>query len=258
MRMPVLFVGHGTPMNAIEDNTFTDTWVRLGETIRDTFDPRALVVISAHWEAEAHFVTGDEQPRQIYDMYGFPRALYELRYDAQADPRLARRIHELSGAHLDSRWGIDHGSWSVLCRMFPEADLPVLQISIRRDAAYEAMAELGELLSPLREEGVVLIGSGNVVHNLRTVRWDMEGGYDHCVRFDRTIRDAVLARNRRVLYSPPLEADKIHRSFITREHYAPLLYALGATDADDRISVFNEGVHMGSLSMTSYLFSDQM
>ena len=256
MTMPVLFLGHGTPLNAIEDNEYTRYWERLGKEIEERHNPRAILVISAHWESEAHSVTGEEKPRQIYDMYGFPRELYELRYDTVTDPLLAGRIYELTGARTDTSWGIDHGSWSVLCRLFPEGDIPVLQLSINRLATFEAMFAFGELLQPLRDEGVLIMGSGNVVHNLGTLQWGETRGYDHCIRFDQTIRDAVIERNLPLLFHPPLEKDRRLRSFITREHYAPLLYALGATRPGDRVTVFNESFVMGSLSMTSYLFSE--
>lgn len=255
MTMPILFVGHGSPMNALQDNACTRTWERLGKEIEQAHNPRAILVISAHWESEAHLVTGDEHPRQIYDMYGFPKELYELQYDVPADPLLAHRIHELTGVRPDTSWGIDHGSWSVLCRMFPAAELPVLQLSIDRHASYETMYELGRTLAPLRDEGVLLIGSGNVVHNLRTLQWDQAGGFPYCEHFDAVIKDAVLSRDTDTLFHPPLEKDRFRRSFITREHYAPLLYACGAATADDTISVFNETLLMGSLSMTSFLFT---
>ncbi len=257
MRMPVLFVGHGSPMNAIEDNPFTKTWEALGQKLLSLHKPKAIVCISAHWETDELKVMDDEHPTQIYDMYGFPEALYQLNYAVKGSPMLAKRIQELLPAAYDTNWGIDHGTWSVLCRMFPAADIPTVQISIPRIADFSTLYQLGAMLKPLRDEGILIIGSGNVVHNLRTVSWGMEGGYPYCEAFDQAIKEAILSRNTDVILYPPLEEDRLRRSFMSTEHYAPLPFVMGATDEGDFCEVFNDRCLMGSLSMTSYCFSQE-
>lgn len=254
-KMPVLFAGHGSPMNAIEDNPHTKAWEELGQALLKNHPPKQILVISAHWESKDTLVHADPNPKQIYDMYGFPQALYDLRYRPPGSPELARRCEELTGAALDFDWGIDHGTWSVLCRMFPNADIPTLQLSIAHNAPFSEAIAIGEKLRPLREEGVLIMGSGNVVHNLRTIDWKLPGGYDYCERFDCTMIEAVKARDFETLLHPPLEEDRLRRSFLSNEHYVPLLYAIGAATAEDEVSVFNDDVLMGSISMTSFLFS---
>ena len=252
-RMPTLFIGHGSPMNAIEDNRFSDTWKKLGKQLPK---PQAILSVSAHWFTNGTLVTNDPAPKMIYDMYGFPDALYKVQYNAPGSPRFAARARELIGedVQFDTSWGLDHGSWSVLRRLFPQADIPVFQLSVDKNAAPEAHFAIGRMLRPLREEGVLILGSGNIVHNLSKVNWQMDGGYPWAEAFDGYIRDAVVNRNTDAVLHYQQAGDAASLSFRWLDHYAPMLYALGAADASDRITIWNEACTMGSMSMTSYLF----
>ena len=191
-RMPVLFVGHGSPMNAIEDNEFSQAWI---EAAKKLPQPKAILCVSAHWETRGSQVTAMEKPQTIHDFYGFPRPLFEKLYPAPGSPQLAKRVCELittSKVTLDQSWGLDHGTWSVLCRMFPNADIPVVQLSLDRsqDAAFNH--ELGRQLQQLRDEGVLIVGSGNIVHNLRVVVFE-DKAYDWAIEFDEKVKQWILA-----------------------------------------------------------------
>ncbi|MDF2484812.1 MAG: ligB2 [Herbinix sp.] len=253
-KMPVLFVGHGSPMNAVEDNEFTRNWANLGTELPR---PKAILSVSAHWYTAGTRICDALHPTQIYDMYGFPKELYELKYPVKGSPELAHTTKGLltREVQIDNSWGIDHGSWSVLCRMFPEADIPVYQLSIDKSAAAATHYRIGQELSSLREQGVLILGSGNVVHNLSRVNWELEGGYPWAEEFDAYIKNAILGQH----YDDVVQYERAGKSseiaFYTPEHYYPLLYAIGATDADDKVSVYNDSCVLGSLSMTSYLFS---
>jgi 4,5-DOPA dioxygenase extradiol len=251
-RMPVLFAGHGSPMNAIENNVFTRGWRDIAAKLPR---PRAILAISAHWVTEGVHTSNSAQPRTVYDMYGFPRPLYEVKYPAPGSPELAERLLQLlPGAAIDNTWGIDHGTWSVLVHMFPGADIPVVQLGLseRLDAA--AHLKLGRALAPLRDEGVLIFGSGNVVHNLRLVDWDNEGGEPWADEFDAYIKQRVEARDFEAVADHRRAGASAAKAFPTPEHFWPLLYALGASDEADRLTVFNDARTLGSLSMTSYLF----
>ena len=252
-RAPVLFVGHGSPMNALEDNPFTARWKALGEALPR---PQAIVAVSAHWFTPGTLVSHTQTNRTIYDMYGFPDALYRMRYDAPGAPELARQTRELlgGGATLSDAWGLDHGSWSVLAHLYPKADIPVFQVSVNRDLAPQAQFDLGRALRPLRDENVMIFASGNVVHNLGMVSWDTPGGFGWADEFDLAVRNAVVARefDRAVAYRALSPSARL--AVPTADHYAPLLYALGASDGNDTVTVFNDARVMGSLSMTGYLF----
>lgn len=254
-RMPLLFIGHGSPMNAIEDNLYSRKWIELGKQL---VRPSAVLCISAHWFTQGTRVNDSANPRQIYDMYGFPEELYKVRYPAPGSPFFAHRVLEQLGESVstDNSWGLDHGTWSVLRRVFPDADIPVFQLSVDASATFNTHLAFGKSLSRLREEGVLIVGSGNVVHNLSRIDWRNPGGFNWAQEFDRSIKDAVLNRRLDDLLHIHQAGDSARLAVPTPDHFAPLLYIVGASDTSDRISVFNESCMYGSLSMTSYLFSD--
>jgi 4,5-DOPA dioxygenase extradiol len=239
-------------MNAVEDNEFSRTWVRIGEAMPK---PRAVLSISAHWYVTGVRVNDAAQPRQIYDMVGFPQSLYRLKYEAPGAPELTSRVRALlDRAAVDDRWGIDHGTWSVLCHMFPDADVPVTQLSVDATAPAREHFLLGKALRPLREAGVLILASGNVVHDLRRVNWDMESGYPWADVFDEYICRAVLEdRSEDVIHYERAGASA-REAFPMPDHFFPLLYALGARDEGETAEVFNLKRVLGSLSMTGYRF----
>lgn len=248
--MPVLFVGHGSPMNAIEDNEFSRAWAEVGRALAR---PEAILCISAHWETAGTAVTAMERPETIHDFGGFPRKLYEAQYPAPGSPRLARRVQEMvktAQVRLDQSWGLDHGTWSVLCRMFPQADVPVVQLSLDRTQGGAYHYGLGKELRALRDEGILIVGSGNVVHNLRMIAWQ-DAGYDWAVEFDETARRLILSGE----HDPLIHYQDLGRaarlSIPTNEHYLPLLYALALQDEGEPIQFFAERVTLGSISMRS-------
>lgn len=248
-----MFAGHGSPMNAIEDNAFSLRWEQLGAELPR---PQAILCVSAHWFTAGTLVTDAPKPNMVYDMYGFPEELYQVRYPAPGAPRFAGMVRELLSARVDNSWGLDHGSWSVLRRMFPLADLPVFQLSVDKQATPQRHFDMGRRLRGLREQGVLILGSGNIVHNLALINWNMAGGYPWAEAFDGYIKESVLGRqfDRAVHYERA--GDAAAYAFRTIDHYAPLLYALGASDEDDQITVFNDVCTMGSMSMTGYMFSE--
>lgn len=252
-RMPALFVGHGSPMNAIEDNEYTAQWEALGKVLPR---PRAILSVSAHWYTRGTRITDAEQPRILYDMYGFPKALYQVQYPAPGHPDLAHQIKDLLSAPvlIDNEWGCDHGTWSVLCRIFPEADIPVLQLSIDGTMPGEFHYQMGQELSALREDGVMILGSGNVVHNLSRIDWSSDHGYDWAQEFDDFVHQRVEERTPAGLIHWEEAGASAKAAVPTPDHYLPLLYVLGASREDDQLQVFNRSCLMGSLSMTSYLF----
>lgn len=257
-RMPVLFVGHGSPMNVIEDNR----WRRGFEALADLVPrPTAILVVSAHWFVNGTFVTGDLRPRTIHDFSGFPRALYEIEYRAPGQVDLARRIRKLVGeerASLSTDWGFDHGNWAVLRSMYPAADIPVLQLSIDRRLSPERHLELGRDLAELRRDGVLILGSGNLVHNLRDAFQRMRSSSastpDWAQRFDDAVARSVRERDTRALLSlwPSDDGRLAHPS---PDHFFPLLYVYGATDEGDAASFPVEGFDLGSVSMRNVLFT---
>ena len=253
-QMPVLFVGHGSPMNAIEDNRFTSEWALLGKRLPR---PDVIVSISAHWFTHGTRVLDAAAPRMIYDMYGFPDALYKVVYDAPGSPHFAGLAKGLLGdsAITDNSWGIDHGTWSVLCRMYPNADIPVFQISVDREADADAHFHTGRQLRALREQGALILGSGNVVHNLSRVNWAMDGGYAWAETFDSYIKTQIQNRTLKGVINYEQAGECASLAFTSADHFAPLLCILGASDDSDRVSVFNDACVLGSLSMTGYLFS---
>lgn len=247
---PVVFVGHGSPLNAIEDTSFSRGWEELGKKISK---PQAILAISAHWFTHGNGVNDAQNPKQIYDMFGFPKELYDIKYQPPGDPALAEKVARLIGGVKDSSFGIDHGVWSVLRRSYPLQDVPVVEMSVNGELSFMEMFALGKKLAPLREEGVLLLGSGSLVHNLSLVDWDKQDGYPWANAFQKRINQAVLRKD----FSSLVHIDKdkdVTKAFRSVEHYAPLLYVLGALQGDEQVEIFNDQVTLGSISMTSYLF----
>jgi 4,5-DOPA dioxygenase extradiol len=252
--MPVFFVGHGSPMNAIEDNAFTRGWARVA---REIPKPSGIVCVSAHWETAGTQVTAMRRPRTIHDFGGFPPELYRIQYPAPGNPEMARRIAGLAGAGLDETWGLDHGCWVVLSRMFPDADIPVIQLSLNYGAEPKRHFETGAQLAPLRQEGVLIVASGNIVHNLGLMELRGEDfnepfGFDWALEADRKFR--ALAEERR--YEELFDYRSLGRpeqlAVPTPEHYLPMLYALALRGRDERLAWFNDKPVAGSLTMTSF------
>ena len=252
-RMPSIFIGHGSPMNAIEDNYFTRNWQQIAAEIPK---PKAILAISAHWFTLGSRITDNPQPKMVYDMYGFPQALYEVDYPAVGSTELAHETRELIHAkvEIDNSWGYDHGTWSVLCKMYPHADIPVYQLSIDSRANAEAHFAIGKELSILRDKGVLILGSGNVVHNLGKINWEMHDGYPWAIEFDSYIKNLIMKKAYDQVINYQAAGKSAEIAFVTPEHYLPLLYVLGATRADDQLSIYNDTCILGSMSMTSYLF----
>jgi len=250
-RMPALFIGHGNPMNAIDDTEYARAWKSIGASLRR---PKAVLAISAHWYVEGTFVTAMDTPRTIHDFGGFPPALHDVRYPAPGDPVLAGRVQRLaSRANVlpDTSWGLDHGAWSVLRRLFPNADVPVVQLSLDEAQTPAFHHELGRELGALRDEGVLVLGSGNVVHNLEAYSW---GGhatspFAWATRFEQRVRDGIVARE----HQPLIEYESLGKdatlSVPTPEHYLPLLHVLGMQRPDDTVTFPVEGMDGGSISM---------
>lgn len=249
--MPTIFFGHGNPLNALQHNPYTDAWARIGKDLRR---PKAILCISAHWYQPAVAVTVSTSPRTIHDFGGFPKPLYEVEYPAPGDPALAARLKKLLApvpVQLDDRWGLDHGTWSVLCHVFPKADIPVVQLSIDETQPSSFHYEIGRRLGPLREEGVLIVGSGNLVHNLHTYAWGKHTAeaFPWALEFERRARELVLADEP----SDLIDYEKLGREAIlsipTPDHYLPLLYVLGTRVRQDRVTFPVEGVDGGSISM---------
>jgi 4,5-DOPA dioxygenase extradiol len=249
--MPAIFFGHGNPLNALQVNAWTEGWAALGRSIPR---PKAVVCVSAHWYLPATLVTAQERPRTIHDFGGFPRELYEVQYPAPGDPALAGRVRDLLApvpVGLDERWGLDHGTWSVLRHVFPGADVPVIQLSIDETQPAEFHYETGKQLAPLRDEGVLVVGSGNLVHNLHTYAWGRHAAepLDWAVRFETLARELLLKGDD----APLVNYEKLGRDAMlsapTPDHYLPLLYVLALRQGDEQVSFPVEGFDGGSISM---------
>jgi 4,5-DOPA dioxygenase extradiol len=257
-RVPVLFIGHGSPLNAIEDNVWSRGFRAIGERLPR---PRAVLAVSAHWWTEGSFLTGGDRPRTIHDFGGFPEALYEVQYPAPGSPELAARLAALlSGLHVEVRedWGLDHGTWSVMRHLFPAADVPVVQLSLDGRLSSAQHFELARSLGPLRGEGVLVLGSGNVVHNLadamgRASRGELQTP-DWAERFDRETAAALEERDTARLVAAWPDGRDARRAHPHPDHWFPLLYAYAATDRDDSVCFPIDGFDMGSLSMRAALW----
>ena len=251
-RMPALFIGHGSPMNALEENSYTRVWRRIGEALPR---PRAVLAVSAHWYVGATAVTAMARPRTIHDFYGFPKPLFEIDYPAPGLPELAGEIAELAkpvwvGADYD-QWGLDHGTWSVLTHIFPNADIPVVQLSINSLKPMDYHVQLAQRLAALRKEGVLILASGNVVHNLKRIDWKAENhGADWAHRFDDAVMEQMTAGPADILKTA--EHPDYNLAAPTPDHFIPLLYTAGlAAEAGDAEPIV-KGYSLGSLSMTCY------
>ena len=256
MRMPAIFFGHGNPMNALAGNAYTQAWSKIGAGIPR---PKAILAISAHWYVPYVAVTGMKEPRTIHDFGGFPRELFEFAYPAPGDPALAMRIRELLepvDAGIDSQWGLDHGTWSVLCHVFPHADIPVVQLSIDETQPPQFHFQAGKLLAPLRDENVLVIGSGNIVHNLHAYAWGRHPAepFDWAVRFDGRVRELLAANDMASLVDYESLGRDALLSAPTPDHYLPLLYIAGMLADEDPISFPVAGMDGGSISMLSVQF----
>lgn len=251
-QLPLIFFGHGSPMNAIEHNTFTQGW-------RDAvagIEAQAIVMISAHWDTPTLQVTANSQPPTIHDFGGFPPKLHATQYPALGSPALAARIAALTGAQLDERWGLDHGAWSVLMHTHPIADIPVLQLSINSHMSPNWHYELGQRLKPLRDEGVLLVASGNLVHNLRLLDWANGASAPWAERFLQFCRLALQTGDDEALLNYRTQGQDAALAVPHPDHLLPLFCLLGARSADDTITLFNDELTMGSLAMTSIRWGD--
>lgn len=252
-KMPAIFIGHGSPINAIEDNEYTRNWRKVANEFPK---PKAILAISAHWYTEGTRITDDAEPKMIYDMYGFPDELYQLVYRPKGMPQLAHITRDFvkTDVKIDNSWGIDHGVWSILCKMYPDADIPVYELSIDSKASAETHFKIGQQISVLREKGVLILGSGNVVHNLSRLNFEINGGYPWAVEFDNYIKDKIIKKQYGDVIDYKTAGKSSNLAFFTPEHFYPLLYVLGASNEDDKLSIFNDTCTGGSLSMTGYLF----
>ncbi len=251
-KMPVLFVGHGSPMNAIETNEFSLEWQKLGKSL---LKPNAILCISAHWETKGTFVTAMEKPQTIHDFGGFPQALFDVKYPAPGSPELAGETKKLlakTEVGLDQNWGLDHGAWSVIRVMYPEADIPVIQMSLDYFQNPQYHYDLAKELVALRQKGVLIIGSGNMVHNLRAVDWSKPNqGFDWAQEANEKFKKLILDNDHKQLINYKMLGREVELSIPTPEHYLPLLYALALKSDNEQVVFFNDKSVMGSLSMTS-------
>jgi len=254
-RMPILFIGHGSPMNGIEDNEFSLRWKKMGEEIPT---PKAVLVISAHWLTRGTHITAMDHPKTIHDFGGFPKALFDVQYPAPGSQQLAqetKRIITSTDVGLNHDWGLDHGTWTVVRHMYPKANIPVLQLSIDYNRTAQYHYDLAKELSPLRKKGVLIIGSGNMVHNLGMVAWNKlnepEFGFDWAIEMNAKFKDNIAAVNHDVLVQYDKLGAAARYAIPTPDHYFPLLYILGLQEKNEQATFFNDKAVMGSITMTS-------
>jgi len=251
-KMPVLFVGHGSPMNAIETNEFSLEWQKLGKSLPK---PNAILCISAHWETKGTFVTAMENPQTIHDFGGFPQALFDVHYPAPGSPELAKKIKSMvkkNNVNPDEKWGLDHGAWSVLKHLYPDADIPVIQMSLDYYQNPQYHYDLAKEFSALRRKGVLIIGSGNMIHNLRAVDWGKPSqGFDWAQEANEKFKKLIIDNDHQQLINYRNLGREVELSIPTPEHFLPLLYALALKSDHEKVSFFNDKPVMGSLSMTS-------
>lgn len=254
-KMPVLFLGHGSPMNAIEENEFVAGFRNVAKEIPK---PNAILCVSAHWETRGTFVTAMDKPKTIHDFGGFPKELFEVQYPAPGNPELAKQTRALikqTEVGLDEKWGLDHGAWSVIRHLYPKADIPVIQMSLDYNLTPQQHYELAQEIKSLREKGVLVIGSGNMVHNLRMVAWDKlnasEYGFDWAIEANEKMKKFILSGDHKQLVNFRSQGKSFDLAIPTPEHYLPLLYSLALKDEKDNVSLFNDKAVAGSLTMTS-------
>jgi 4,5-DOPA dioxygenase extradiol len=254
-QMPVLFMGHGSPMNAIEENEFVQGFRNTGKTIPK---PAAILCISAHWETKGTFVTAMEKPATIHDFGGFPKELFDVQYPAPGDPALAKETKGIitkTAVQLDDKWGLDHGCWSVVKHLYPAADVPVIQMSLDYTQAPQYHYDLAKELSALRKKGVLIISSGNMVHNLRMVAWDKfnqpDYAYDWAAEASAKMKECILSGDYNPLINYKSQGKAFDLAIPTPDHYLPLLYTLALKEENEKISLFNDKAVAGSLTMTS-------
>ncbi len=253
-KMPVLFVGHGNPMNAIEENEFVTAFRQLGKNL---IRPHAILCVSAHWETKGTFVTAMENPPTIHDFGGFPQALFDVQYPSPGSPELAKETKDtikIADVGLDDLWGLDHGAWSVIKHLYPNADIPVVQISIDYTKPPQYHYELAKELAKLRQKGVLIIGSGNMVHNLKLVAWNKlntQYAFDWAIEANETMKHYILDDNHKSLINFKSQGKAFDLAIPTPEHFLPLIYTLALKEKNDAVSVFNDKPIGGSLTMTS-------
>ncbi|WP_241739562.1 4,5-DOPA-extradiol-dioxygenase [Aestuariibaculum marinum] len=253
-KMPVLFLGHGSPMNAIEENEFVQNFRTLGQELTR---PNAILCISAHWETRGTFVTAMQNPPTIHDFGGFPQALFDVQYPAPGSPKLAQETKNIitkTEVGLDEKWGLDHGAWSVIKHLYPNADIPVIQMSIDYTQSPKYHYELAQQLNKLRHKGVLIIGSGNMVHNLRMVAWNKlneEYAYDWATEANEKMKSFILNNDHNSLINFRSQGKAFDLAIPTPEHYLPLLYTLALKEDNEKVTLFNDKPVAGSLTMTS-------
>ena len=255
IKLPVLFIGHGSPMNGIEDNEFSRTWAKYGNEIPK---PKAVLVISAHWLTNGTHITAMNNPKTIHDFGGFPQALFDVEYPAKGNPELAKFTSELihsTNVGLDHDWGLDHGTWTVVRHMYPDADIPVLQLSIDYNKPAQYHFDLAKQLASLRKKGVLIIGSGNMIHNLRMVAWDKinepEYGFDWAIEMNTLFKEKIGNGDFKSLIEYKKLGNAAKLAIPTPDHYFPLIYSLALQENKDEVSFFNDKLVGGSLNMTS-------
>jgi 4,5-DOPA dioxygenase extradiol len=260
-RMPVLFLGHGSPMNAIEENEFVQGWREIGKTLPK---PNAVLCVSAHWETKGTCVTAMDNPKTIHDFGGFPKELYEVQYPAPGSPELAKETKSIikkTEIGLDDKWGLDHGTWSIIKHLYPDANVPVIQLSLDYQQSPQYHYELAKELAPLRNKGVLIIGSGNMVHNLRMVDWrrlnESDYGFDWAIEANEKMKKFILSGDYKPLIEYKSQGKEFNLAIPTPEHYLPLLYALALKQENEMISLFNDKAVGGSLTMTSVKIEKQ-
>ncbi|MBV2225393.1 MAG: 4,5-DOPA dioxygenase extradiol [Sphingobacterium mizutaii] len=254
--MPVLFLGHGSPMNAIEDNEFVQGFKNIGKEIEK---PTAILVISAHWETKGTYVTAMEMPSTIHDFGGFPQALFDVQYPAPGSPELAAAVKDIvhsKEVHLDDKWGLDHGSWSVVKHLYPNADVPIIQMSIDYSMPAAHHYALAKELAALRKKGVLIIGSGNNVHNLRMVSWKhlntVGFAFDWAQEANEKMKEYILDGNHQPLIDFQKQGSAFQMAIPTAEHYLPMIYALALQEKNEDLQIFNDAAVAGALTMTSF------
>jgi 4,5-DOPA dioxygenase extradiol len=254
-RMPIAFLGHGSPMNTLEQNAFSMAWRNFGTAVPK---PKAVLMVSAHWYTPGTHVTAMQTPETIHDFRGFPQALFDFQYPAPGAPALAQRVAQLLQplkVGLDEQWGLDHGAWSVLAHVFPDASVPVVQLSIDRTQPPQWHYDLAKRLAPLRDEGVLILGSGDVVHNLGIMNWrEQNVAFDWAVRFNDLVKSHLAQRDHSALINYDRLGEDARLSIPTPEHYLPLLYVIALQTPEDKLNILVDGIIGGSISMLSVAF----